>query len=135
LARAAQPETVEVERLAKIERRLPTSSQWAIYGGVALLTIFSRMLSWFHLINVAVANGYVAPGPLLFSFPAIVDGFMGFGSRHADESHPARSPCHGSHSRSSRQASAERSQSQERGILGVDRACIATHDASHHGQG
>jgi hypothetical protein len=81
------PEQAEAERVAKIERRLLAGIQWVIYGGVALLTICAGMLSWFHLINVAATNGHIAPGPLLFLFPAIIDGFMALSSavivRHA----------------------------------------------------
>jgi hypothetical protein len=81
------PEQAEAERVAKIERRLLAAIQWVIYSGVALLTICAGMLSWFHLINVAATNGHIAPGPLLFLFPAIIDGFMALSSavivRHA----------------------------------------------------
>jgi hypothetical protein len=77
----------EAERLAKIERRLLAVIQWVIYGGVIMLTLGAGALSWSHLVNIAATNGHIAPDPLLFLFPAIIDGFMALSSgvivRHA----------------------------------------------------
>jgi hypothetical protein len=77
----------EAKRLAKIERRLLAVIQWVIYGGVILLTLGAGALSWSHLVNIAATNGHIAPAPLQFLFPAIIDGFMALSSgvivRHA----------------------------------------------------
>lgn len=77
----------EAARLVAIEQRLLHLIQWVVFGGVILLTVGAGALSWTHLTHIAAANGHIAPRPLLFLFPTIVDGFMAMSSgvvvRHA----------------------------------------------------
>jgi hypothetical protein len=83
----SSPLMVEAARVAAIERRLFRSIQWAVFGGVILLTVGAGALSWEHLTHIAATNGHIAPRHLLFLFPTIVDGFMVMSSgvvvRHA----------------------------------------------------
>lgn len=77
----------EAARLVAIEKRLLHVIQWVVFGGVIVLTVGAGALSWTHLTHIAATNGHIAPRPLLFLFPTIVDGFMVMSSgvvvRHA----------------------------------------------------